>query len=568
MVGIRGWEFCLGSQNSIECHSRVCPAFRDRPEVQSEAAGAGTVQHQRDRLWKHVPVVRALDKGGDTGHIRGFAARWHDYGILGRGAPSLVGSEGEISKGAGALQASSDPCHHRLPFPEAKSAVKLRGRSKFGPPMIWNDVVPVPELPRPGGRSQKTRPETIVEHLLSHVRFCIAGSPFSGKERLVACLQVREIRDQIACVLMGLIVVEADLRQRFARRRSAGGNQVVVDVDGAQDRCHLFVPGDDVAKAVFHFLDILYFVEQLKAQQVRRISPAGSNVAIFRTGQAPRLRIGKKISRMRQKAAIFGIERIIFPVWIDPFGVLAVMLQRHLNVDAVLLRGFQDRVPFPGRVQQKDATCRIFRFVRRPFQSLAIPICHPDPRPVHVRGSHFLENLGIVTCFLTCPGNVHPQRVVSPAIAEHKSLSRQRVAPNKAGGTGRGAAETGRCQVFRGECSPATPNTQTVSTGCIGSVAHPPAITVPERRGGDTSSVRPGEKHLDIVLRRIKGIADLIWKRERSLELAVLRHARHRPRRSRHGGDAAGQQQACHRVKEFGFHQLSIPHGRAAVNPF
>ncbi len=351
---------------------------------------------------------------------------------------------------------------------------------------------------------------------------------------------------------MRLVVIQADLRQRLARQGHTGCDEMVVDVQGTQIRSHLFVPGDDIREMALRFPDVLDFVEEFIRQQVRRPAPAGHDVAVLGFCQTPGFGVGEKVVRAGQKSTVGRAEGIVPPVRIGLFRILAVMLQGHLHIHAVFIRRLKNCIPAPGRVQQQCPPRRIFGFVRRPVQRLAVPECHPHPRPVHVRRAHLLKYLWIAAALAACPGNVHAQRRVGLPAVKNKSLRDLRVAPHKTRRVRWDAAKPSRQQVCRREGRTAARDGQRIRAEERGGETNPPAVPVPESRGGNALAVRLSERDLHIVVGRIKWVAMLIGKRKRCLQFGVLGNWRG----SRRGGKFLGGPQRAngHQDKENTFH--------------
>ena len=73
------------------------------------------------------------------------------------------------------------------------------------------------------------------------------------------------------------------------------------------------------------------FIEELPRQNGGRVAPTRHDVAVFVAGEFTGERVGEKIFGTIEETARFDIPRIVRPVGILKRGVLAVMLQDHLE---------------------------------------------------------------------------------------------------------------------------------------------------------------------------------------------------------------------------------------------
>ena len=166
-----------------------------------------------------------------------------------------------------------------------------------------------------------------------------------------------------------------------------------VDVLLAQKRRHVFVPcGYLRVLLLAPRVGELDLVKQFPRQNMRRIAVAGEDVAVFRAGQLAHLRVGKERLGSREEAAVLDVPRIVSPVRVNIRRVLPVMLSHHLERDVAALRRLHDPVP-ASRDPEIEPPQRGLIPARQPVEALAVPMAHPDPRPVLPGVGHVREEL-------------------------------------------------------------------------------------------------------------------------------------------------------------------------------
>ena len=108
------------------------------------------------------------------------------------------------------------------------------------------------------------------------------------------------------------------------------------------------------------------------------------------------------------------------------------MLEAHLKIEVVLFCGLNDLVPFFGDCQIDLAFFEGSR-AGRPIEIFAVPMIHPDSRPVLTGVVHFCEHLRNFREILGLPSLIVPEgEEVSPAI-ENESRVIRPVDPNETG---------------------------------------------------------------------------------------------------------------------------------------
>ena len=107
------------------------------------------------------------------------------------------------------------------------------------------------------------------------------------------------------------------------------------------------------------------------------------------------------------------------------------MLQDHLEVDAVLFRRVHDGVPLARRRQIQIAEfCRFA--AGGPVEVLAVPVRHPDPRPVFARVVHLGKEVRRAGQFIRVPRLIVTDGIVARAAIELEATVVAAIYPHEA----------------------------------------------------------------------------------------------------------------------------------------
>ena len=163
------------------------------------------------------------------------------------------------------------------------------------------------------------------------------------------------------------------------------------------------------------------------------------------------------------------------------------MLQRHLKMNARLFRRGDNGIPLL-RHRQIQLAQRQGRAVWRPIQILAIPMIHPDARPVFMRCAHLPKNIRHVVgdwAVRDVPGHILAPGKKAPSIAGNEAPRIGRVNANETrAGRRTGHDPRSGLQMADGERRTVQCDaTDTVSPGHRRHVSHTPCCAAIKKRG-------------------------------------------------------------------------------------
>src|ERR1700677_2269311 len=158
--------------------------------------------------------------------------------------------------------------------------------------------------------------------------------------------------------------------------------------DEASHRLH---PGGDAVEIFGESIREFDFVEEFPGHDGWGISPAGDDVAELALGESDGLGIG---------------------------AVLAVMLEDELKVNAAGIGGGDDLVPQLCGGEAQLAGLDGIGGIFGPVEIFAVPMAHPDSRPIHASAAHARKRLAELGLAVGTPGKVVADWVIRRAIAE------------------------------------------------------------------------------------------------------------------------------------------------------
>ncbi len=135
----------------------------------------------------------------------------------------------------------------------------------------------------------------------------------------------------------------------------ARGHEMAVDVECLEVGRHLFVPRGVRRPGLLELVREVDLVEELPREHVRRRAPPVDDVAQPPFQQVARGRIREEVGRLVARSAVPRVVGVLRPLRVRVRGVLAVVVQTELDVDA-LRRGVvdhlveQERLPLPSGV--------------------------------------------------------------------------------------------------------------------------------------------------------------------------------------------------------------------------
>ena len=173
------------------------------------------------------------------------------------------------------------------------------------------------------------------------------------------------------------------------------------------------MPPGNVGLIMLHGVGPMHLVEEFPRQHRGRITPAGDNIAVLQGGEPLRGGRGEKLGRRMKKSAGIGrIPWVLAPVRVCAGGILAVVLEDDLQVDAFILRHGDDLVPVCGHAQIKETRRRrLAHVLRKPVEVQPAPVHHPDAGPVKAGVAESGERPEVKGhAVLVGPGEICPDR--------------------------------------------------------------------------------------------------------------------------------------------------------------
>src|ERR1700677_553754 len=185
--------------------------------------------------------------------------------------------------------------------------------------------------------------------------------------------------------------------------------------DEASHRLH---PGGDAVEIFGESIREFDFVEEFPGHDGWGISPAGDDVAELALGESDGLGIGEELFGLFEEAAVGFVPGILPPVGIGIGAVLAVMLEDELKVNAAGIGGGDDLVPQLCGGEAQLAGLDGIGGIFGPVEIFAVPMAHPDSRPIHASAAHARKRLAELGLAVGTPGKVVADWVIRRAIAE------------------------------------------------------------------------------------------------------------------------------------------------------